>query len=108
MKKIEEKRVLIEEFFEYYSKLNDHHKEIEKTIGCDIESPFWNNIFMGIDNYINLLEHVCGCEDGWISWYVFDNNMGEGNLLVKINGIERNISSLDDLMWIVSECQVEV
>lgn len=39
-----------------------------------------------MDAYINLLAKSVGDEGNWISWYVFENNFGKGDLTASVKG----------------------
>jgi hypothetical protein len=50
-----------------------------------------------IDDYIDLLEQALGNEYGLVSWFVFDNEFGQKNMIVTFDGKEYIISSIRDI-----------
>jgi hypothetical protein len=50
-----------------------------------------------IDDYIDLIELALGHEYGLVSWFVFDNELGQKNLVINFHGIEYVISSIRDI-----------
>ena len=77
----------LKEFFEEQEKLKNVLKVISPSGTCVCE---FGNKF--IDDYIRLLETAVKDEDGWISWFVFDNDFGKKELLIKINNKDHIIN----------------
>jgi hypothetical protein len=50
-----------------------------------------------IDDYINVVEQALGHEYGLVSWFVFDNEFGQKNMIVMLDGKEYVISSIRDI-----------
>lgn len=50
-----------------------------------------------IDNYIDLIELAIGHEYGLVSWFVFDNEFGQKNMIVTLDRKEYVISSIRDI-----------
>jgi len=50
-----------------------------------------------IDDYINVVEQALGHEYGLVSWFVFDNEFGQKNMIVTFDGKEYIISSIRDI-----------
>lgn len=48
------------------------------------------------DVYISLLEEAIGDMDGFISWFIYDNDFGRLGLIVVENGFPIPIKSIDD------------
>lgn len=56
-----------------------------------------------IDDYINVLSDAVGDEEGWISWFVFENEFGSAGLSASINGEKRTITNARELWAIIKE-----
>jgi hypothetical protein len=50
-----------------------------------------------IDDYIDLIELALEHEYGLVSWFIFDNEFGQKNLVINFHGIEYVISSIRDI-----------
>jgi len=50
-----------------------------------------------IDDYINVVEQALGHEYGLVSWFVFDNEFGQKNMIVTLDRKEYIISSIRDI-----------
>lgn len=50
-----------------------------------------------IDDYINVVEQALGHEYGLVSWFVFDNEFGQKNMIVTLDRKEYVISSIRDI-----------
>lgn len=50
-----------------------------------------------IDDYIDLLEQALGHEYGLVSWFIFDNEFGQKNMIVTLDCKEYVISSIRDI-----------
>jgi len=50
-----------------------------------------------IDDYIDIVEQALGHEYGLVSWFIFDNEFGQKNLIVMLDRKEYVISSIRDI-----------
>lgn len=89
------------EIVEELKEKDDLQKKIESVLGeCRWSEGDWNRGGMIIcceETLVELLECCMGDTEGWIKWYLWDNDYGreEGN--VEINGRKRKIKSAGDL-----------
>ena len=69
----------LKDFFEEQKKLGELAKVISPsgTNVCEVGNKF-------IDAYIRLLEDKYEDENDWISWFVFENDFGDGGLAANI------------------------
>jgi hypothetical protein len=82
----------IKRFIQEQDKLKSVLQAISPTGTCVVEI---GNEF--IDNYIDLIEQALGNEYGLVSWFIFDNEFGQKNMIVTFDGKEYIISSIRDI-----------
>jgi hypothetical protein len=71
--------------------LNAHLRAIAPGAICEFGGVF-------LDNYIRLLSEMVGDDDNWISWYVFDNDLGMRKMEAGYDGHVVKITSID-MLW---------
>jgi hypothetical protein len=67
----------------------------------NLDFPLANEYYNLLDNYVFLIEKTLGDSDGWVSWFIFDNNCGKNNLKITFNGISHRIGSVKKLVTVV-------
>lgn len=79
------------------------YKEFEKELGkigdvINTDSKLFNSFFKLQEALIDVID-----PDGWIFWYIYDNNGGRDGKLVTLNVggkvVTRKIKTLKDLAW---------
>lgn len=50
-----------------------------------------------IDDYIDVVEQALGHEYGLVFWFIFDNEFGQKNMVVTLDGKEYVIASIRDI-----------
>ena len=67
-----------------------------------VDGKFMESIYTLQDHYITLLSEFVGDSNGWIDWYIYDNNLGKRGLIVRLDGkppiAVRDISGLVDVI----------
>lgn len=94
---------LLLEILKDWEKTYFENKEVwkkMKDIGFDIESPVGNSIWLTFDKYTQVIEKIYNTD--FLTWYCWENNMGERGLLVIDSEGEREIKSIDDLYDLIS------
>lgn len=86
----------IQQFLEECDNINDALKTIYPSSHVFDEHGSYL-----LEHYIDLLENYLELEFGWISWFVFDNDMGDNELEVSTSVGEnpifnKNIKNLND------------
>lgn len=77
----------------------DVEKELGKTGGViNTDCDLFSNFFKLQEILIDTID-----PDGWISWYIYDNNGGRDGKIVTLNvggkEVTRKIKTLKDLAW---------
>lgn len=62
----------------------------------EVDGPFFNAIWETFEGMLDIFD-----VDGWISWYIYDNDCGGGERVVVIDGEERSIKSEEDLVSLI-------
>lgn len=88
-----------------YDLLNQETNKLHEVLLLPPESPFIDAAWKVFDSYTEYLSDYLGDKEDWLSWYCWDNTMGDSQLEVEIDGTERVVESLEDLtdlMWSVA------
>lgn len=67
--------------------------------GMSIESETVSAVHNAMDQVTKFASVAVGDAFEWLSWYQYDNKMGALGLPVIVNGEERDIKTLEDLLW---------
>ena len=66
--------------------------------GCiNPEGPLFDAIWSGFENMLAIMD-----EDSWISWYIYDNDMGKKELTVVIDSKEFKVKTTKMLLRIIN------
>jgi len=82
----------IQQFLEERDNINDALKTIYPSSHVFDEHGSYL-----LEHYIDLLENYLELESGWISWFVFDNDMGKNELEAGIDIIDNGIDIIDKI-----------
>jgi hypothetical protein len=59
----------------------------------DINGSFYNTVWKAFEDTVNIVD-----PDGWITWYIYDNDMGEKELTVVIDEKEFAVENRRNLL----------
>lgn len=94
-----------EKWFEPITKFNEEKDKFDKGFSMLGEEVGFVDIGYGLlESYIDFLEEVLSM-DGWINWYIFENDCGKGKMRAGLVGQEKVIKNLKDL-WEVAHGKV--
>ena len=66
--------------------------------GClNPEGPLFCAIWTGFENMLAIMD-----EDSWISWYIYDNDMGKNDFSVTINSRKFKVKNIKTLLRIIN------
>lgn len=89
---------------EQLNKILDSYIALQKAIepalqaGCiDPNGPLYNTIWKSFEDVICILD-----PEGWIMWYIYDNDMGERGMKVEIGDKEFCIENRRDLLEVIN------
>lgn len=67
-------------------------------VGClDPDGPIYNTVWKAFEDTVDIVD-----PDGWIMWYIYDNDMGERGMLVKIGDEEILVENRRDLLKVMN------
>lgn len=78
----------------------DSFEEIDSILDIGPENLIFEAMFKLIEPMVNLLEQVYDC-DGWISWYVLENNLGKSKLSAGYDDNLKIISNVEELIELI-------
>jgi len=102
MNKKDKKRI-IESVVEQHKEVESLYDDMEKILGIIPEGRFSTTMFCLFDKHLDFAAELLGDEEEWLAWYIWDNNCGADKGLVKVNGKEKRIKNIDDLISIMPE-----
>jgi hypothetical protein len=89
----------------------DHWRTLDGTFeaqavshGADPEAPFWKAVYSLFDAYTDQLAALVGDTDGWLHWFIYDNDAGANAYPASQNRGTRakRIRTLKDLSHLLS------
>ena len=96
-----DKRELVEKVVKAYQRKEQLLDKFQELFGYT-GGVFTYDVISDLDNLnIELASNILGDKEGWLEWYLEENNCGAKNLTVKINGEEKTIKSIDDLLLLI-------
>jgi hypothetical protein len=67
-------------------------------VGClDPDGPIYNTVWKAFEDTVDIVD-----PDGWIMWYIYDNDMGERGMQVKIGDEEISVENRRDLLKVMN------
>lgn len=63
----------------------------------DINGSFYNTVWKAFEDTVAIVD-----PDGWIMWYIYDNDMGERGMQVKIGDEEFSVENRRDLLKVMN------
>lgn len=98
----EEKVAKIKELVEIYLELDSIYSEFYIATNSPPDSPLFKPVFKLLDKHIETISAIVGDKSDWLSWYIFDNNCGYGDLAVQIAGEEeKKVESVEELVKLI-------
>ena len=62
---------------------DDAFDALAKVVGCDPEAPIWTALHVAHGALIDTTSVLIGDRDEWLSWYVYENDMGAKGMQAK-------------------------
>lgn len=79
----------------------DRACEAARKAGCmDTDGPLYDSIWRSFDSMLEAVDR-----DGWICWFIYDNNFGKNHLMAGPAEKLRKIRTVNDLIWLLEESQ---
>jgi hypothetical protein len=80
-----------------YERLDIATKNAERAGCLDMNGPLFDAIWRGFENVVSVVD-----EDTWISWFIYDNDMGKKGLSVTINEKKMKVKTVKALLKIMN------
>jgi hypothetical protein len=80
-----------------YERLDIATKNAEKAGCLDMNGPLFEAIWRGFENVVSVVD-----EDAWISWFIYDNDVGKKGLSVIINEKKMKVNTVKALLKIIN------
>lgn len=97
--------VLLREWKKHHDALDSLMDGIQATIGLNPDGPMFDTVWKVFDAYTGTLAvEVCDF-DGWLEWFILENDMGGKALQAGFDNKMRKIATLEDLQWLLAESQ---
>lgn len=90
----------IQGLIDHYKKLSDITEQWQKIGAMEIDSPLHNAIWALFDFAVSQVD-----KDGWINWFIFENECGENGYPVLVNGKEYPARTAHELAIIIQLSQ---
>jgi hypothetical protein len=67
-------------------------------VGClDPDGPIYNTVWKAFEDTVDIIDPY-----SWIMWYIYDNDMGERGMQVKIGDEEISVENRRDLLKVMN------
>jgi len=98
---------LIHEWFECYQNINHIYDKLNDIYLLSPESNISACMYNTFKLYTNFLSEKLGDEDGWLEWYIYDNDCGRRGFAAKASNWKKykKIKNLKDLENLIIACQ---
>lgn len=66
-------------------------------------SPVHEAIWGTFNELSDMVAEKLSDHDGWIGWFIWENDCGAKGLSAKVNGVTKNIRTINELLWAINE-----
>lgn len=80
-----------------YEELDLATKHAERAGCLDVNGPLFDAIWSGFERMLSVVD-----KDSWISWYIYDNDMGKKEHSVTINSKKFKVKTVKTLLRIIN------
>lgn len=101
----QEKIKKVEELIGYYKLLSDYWDKLSEVLGADISVALGDLTWRVFDKLTDSVSREIEDCDDWVSWFVYDNLLGQNGLGVKVNGKSRKIGNVKQLVKLIEELE---
>lgn len=95
---------LLAHWIKRFAEIEAAYKATRDVLGCTPDSPLIAALYGTFEDYTKTLAKVVGDEDGWLDWYIWENDAGKKGLAAKAvhQKKEAPVKTLDDLCRILN------
>ena len=92
------------------SKLIDHKQALSKVFdafykvaGCNPEAPLPDASWKAFDAYTDLVAETIGDKDGWLTWFIWENDCGQKGMKAGFKGKTKKVKTVEDLIGLIDK-----
>lgn len=94
---------ILDGWLESFFAIESAYELLRQAFSATPESKVANAMYSVYSKYTDLVAEKIGDEDGWLEWFLWDNDAGRKGLMANKPGKRmRRIKTLKDLKWILS------
>ena len=94
---------LLKEWELEYVRLERVFKDLKGVFGDLVNSELFGAMWGNFDKYSEMLERVLGDGNQTLRWFWLDNEMGKKGLGAIVDGVEKKVEGLKELLWLIGE-----
>ena len=102
---IDKKQIVkyVTEVIDHFQKLEEMYEEYTKLFGIDPGAPMIELMYKTFTLYQNSISKLIGDDEGWLDWYIWENDCGKDEHLVSISKWKKSkkIKNIKDLVEII-------
>ena len=98
-----EAKELVNNLVSNYKKISENYGKLDEIFGISPDCKFFDSVFKMEEEYISVVQKLVGDDTESVMWYIFDNNCGKDGKKASVNGKEKYIKNVDDLIWLICE-----
>lgn len=96
-----DKKETIEEFIRLHKERETLIDKLQELFGFSDGVLMYETLFSMENFVLNLAAEKIGDKGDWLEWFVYDNECGSKGYEVTINGKEKKIKTVDDLLEVI-------
>lgn len=103
----EERAQLITTWYTRVKQYEDIRVQLDEIFGCSPESKYHDAVDRLAQEYTYVVEQLIGDENQLLSWFFYDNDLGNGVTPIKLTGWEQvqYINTLEILIKVIEDCR---
>lgn len=94
---------LIERLVNRYKRNRKVAEQLDCLFEGSNDSPVLEAIWGTFQELSDMVTEKLSDHDGWIGWFIWENDCGAKGLSAKVNGVTKNIRTINELLWAINE-----
>jgi len=92
---------LIADHLVHYERLDSAFEKLEESLGCTADSPLFRTVWESFDHCTAVVAQVVGDHQGWIEWYIYENECGAKGMAAGYDGAVMPVKTISDLVRLI-------
>jgi len=92
---------LIAEHLVHYERLDAAFEKLDEALGCTADSPLFKAVWECFEDHTKVVAQLVGDREGWIEWYVRENECGAKGMAAGYDGVVMPVKTLSDLVRLI-------